>query len=187
MNLRSFYWVVWLTGLGLATLVPNAWATPVQNPDRQTVPSRTSLPSPLPPTLSQPTSVLPSQPTSFVPTQVQFSNPSSTPLRPTNTIPASSPFTQPSLVATPPIIWTATAVVGTPATLSTRIVVSPSIATVPSVSTATVGSQMSKSMPTLMATGASSAGELGMPVPLCGGGLFVVLGLILLVRTGRRG
>jgi hypothetical protein len=80
-RLRSYLWCFLFIGLLVATLAPNAWATPAQNPDRQTIPTRrrTSEPEPSSPAQSTSAPSVPmappstSQPTvTGVPTMATF-------------------------------------------------------------------------------------------------------------------
>jgi hypothetical protein len=196
MNLRSIYWVVLLVGLVALMLVPNAWATPAQNPERQTVPTRphgTVVPPTSPPSSPQPTSAPPSPPsppTSAPPQVPTVPPPVSSPTVANAPVAASAtPLPAATQVATPISRSSSTAQpMVSPIVAATRTPLTPGASPVP---TSTLLAQTEIQLPTLMpiseSASSGASNNLGGVSPfLCGGGGLVLIGVIVLMFGKRR-
>lgn len=183
MNSRSIGAMLVLT-LGvfaLALFAPRAWATPAQNPSRQTVPTRvrTQLPPPPPPPPSPPT------------------QPPAPPLLPTPRLiilPPNPTAGQPSAATSTPTQAPTTAVPSQVPTLSPTVrVVTPTPTSKASSTpthtlTAVVGDTYTETpLPTVTLAASTEASAGGGVSPLlCGGGALVLIGVAVWLLGKRR-
>jgi hypothetical protein len=190
MNSRSIVMILALIVFALALLAPRAWATPAQNPARQTVPTRVKTIAPPP----QPTREPPAPPTNApAPTARPDTQPTAAgaPTAGFPTIPAAP---TPAAIATPVVGATPIPNPGsgatpgaTPPTIATNI---PPRGLPPSGATTavTLTARDETRAPTITLAASSSnlgASAGGVSPLLCGGGVLVLLG-VGVVLVGRR-
>ncbi|MCI0475640.1 MAG: hypothetical protein L0Y55_05290 [Anaerolineales bacterium] len=189
MNSRSIFWIGVLIILALAMFVPQVWATPAQNPARQTVPTRIrTVAPPSPPQPPQPTREPPGPPTA-----APF---------PTSTMPRSD--AQPTIFSAPTfglptVAPISTQVIATSIPGSTLGAPLPTIATIiaprgsppaNAVTTTTFSTRPETRAPTITIAASSSADIAasggGVSPFLCGGGVLILLGIGVLLVGNRR-
>ncbi|MBM3128534.1 MAG: hypothetical protein FJ009_07900 [Chloroflexi bacterium] len=189
MHSRSILWIGGLIVLTLLIFAPHAWATPAQNPARQTVPTRvrTVPPPPSPPQPPQPTR----EP--GVPTAAPF---------PTSTAPRVD--AQPTAVSAPTVGLPTVAPVstqviatqlpgatpGAPPPTSATIIAPRGSPPADAAITTTFSTRPETRAPTITLA-ASSTAEIaasggGVSPFLCGGGALVLLGIAVLLLGKRR-
>lgn len=190
MNLRSIFWLIVLLIVALAMFAPSVWATPAQNPARQTVPTRVrTVAPPSPPGPPQPTREPPAPPS-------PAPQPSPTAPRPetqptgiggaTLGLPTVAPIPT-QVVATPIPGSTPGAPPQTPATIIPPRGSPPADAVI----TTTFSTRPETRAPTITLAASSSsniaASGGGVSPFLCGGGLLVLIGAGVLLLGRRRG
>lgn len=192
INSRSIVVLSALIVFALALFAPRAWATPAQNPARQTVPTRVRTPPTLPPqptpppepTTPPPQPTLPPQPTPPPPPTMQQPT-----LAPQPTAPR---VEQPTGVSAPtvsaPTIAAPTPLGATPlASPPARVTDTPTRPRADATLTATTAPRVETPAPTVTLAASNEAASGGGVSPLlCGGMVLVFLGVGVLLLGKRR-